>query len=64
MILPTHQKRELNNVKNESLYKDAINQGKAYLLGGKKPWTFEYVDSLSDEAVNKFYCEYKQREIQ
>ena len=49
--------------KREAL-KDAINQGKAYLLGGKKPWTFERIDSLKDEAVNKIYCEFKQCEIQ
>ena len=49
--------------KREAL-KDAISQGKAYLLGGKKPWTFERIDAMNDEAVNKIYCEFKQRDIQ
>ena len=50
--------------KKRDALKDVINQGKAYLLGGKKPWTFDRIDSLNDEAVNKIYADYQQREIQ
>ena len=50
--------------KKPDALKDAINQGKAHLLGGKKPWTFKRIDSMNDEDIDKIYCEYKQCEIQ
>ena len=36
--------------KRRDALKDAITKGKAYLLGGKKPWTFEPIDSMNDET--------------
>ena len=41
--------------------KSVIDRGKTHLLGHK--WIHERVDKASDEATNKTYAEYKQREL-
>ena len=48
-----HEKREC--------LKSVIDKGKAYLLGSK--WTQERLNKASDEAINKMYALYKQREL-
>ena len=50
--------------KKRDALKDAIRQGKAHLLGGKKPWTFKRIDSIKDAAINELYYEFQQREMQ
>ena len=40
---------------------DAVSKDK--VLGGKKQWTHEKVDTAGDETINKAYAEYKQREL-
>ena len=58
-------KEGVDQHKKRDALKDAISQGKAHLLGGgKKPWTFERIDAMKDEAINKVYYEYNQRDIQ
>ena len=49
--------------KREAL-KDAIKQGKAHLIGGKKLWTIDRLDKAKDELIDKLYINYTQREIQ
>ena len=46
--------------KREEL-KSVIEKGKVHLLGHK--WTHERVDKASNEIINKWYAEYKQREL-
>ena len=44
--------------------KDAINQGKAHLIGGnKKLWTLDQLDKAKDEVITELYVNYTQREI-
>ena len=31
--------------------KNVISKGKAYLLGGKKHWTYEKIDKSRDETI-------------
>ena len=57
-------KERVEQQKKRDALKDVINQGKAHLLDGKKPWTFKRIGSMNDEDIDKIYCEYKQREIQ
>ena len=42
---------------------DIINQGKAYLLPGKTPWTIKRISKTPETVINKIYNDYEQREI-
>ena len=43
--------------------KALINQGKAYLLPGKTPWTEKRLNKATDSVIEKLYADYQQREI-
>ena len=45
-------KKGVEQRKKRDALKDAINQGKAHLLGGKKSWTFKRIDSMNDEDID------------
>ena len=46
-------KEGIEEHKKRECLKDAMDKGKAYLLGSK--WTHEAVDKASDETINKKY---------
>ena len=54
-------REEIEQHRKRECLKGVIDRGKAHLLGRK--WTHERVDKASDEAINKTYAEYKQREL-
>ena len=43
--------------------KDVISKRKAYLLSGKKQWTYEKIDKSRDETINKIYAQCKQHKL-
>ena len=53
-------KESIEHHKKQECLKGAIDKGKRHLLG---KWTHERVDKASDEAFNKKYAEYIQREL-
>ena len=54
-------KEGIEQHKKRECLKSVIDKGKTYLLGSK--WTQERLDKASDEAINKMYALYKQREL-
>ena len=51
--------------KKRGVLKDAINQGKSHLIGGKKKlWTTDRIDKAKDSIIDKLYNDYIQCEIQ
>ena len=54
----------MQQCKKREALKDAIKQGKAHLIGGKKRWTTDRIDKAKDSVIDKLYNDYTQREIQ
>ena len=54
----------MQQCKKREALKDAIKQGKAHLIGGKKRWTIDRLDKAKDSIIDNLYNEYTQREIQ
>ena len=59
-VVDTPQEGSEQHKKREEL-KGVMGKGKAHLLRHK--WTHGRVDKASNEAINKTYAEYKQREL-
>ena len=41
----------------------SFKKGKAYLLGGNKPWSIEHIDKVNEKVIDKLYQNYSQLEM-